>query len=477
MFGYLRLFSLVSFLAILCIAFLVGMYLRSIAAGDLKTLAQQQHLAIAQGYNATLWSGYGRELSAARGGDAGVTSAMVDKFRADTVRYFNAVSVLGAAVYLSPTTMLAATDHWQAVDNAAAGGLITASLSGKPDAPEVISEPQTPDHPARMVLRSAFPLGDPARPSAYISMVSDLSPQWKKLNLFQWVSFGSIVTVFVVLIWILVITSKKAEEIITQQHEANTELAAAAAAAKAETQQKSQFLANISHELRTPLNAIIGFSEIIKNELMGEVQNQRYHDYVNDIHSSGVHLLSLINDILDFSKAEAGKLEMEISEVNATKLISNCLRLVSPRAESANVELMDAMPKEPFVMTTDSKKLKQVMLNLLSNAVKFTPTGGQVRVTAWRNVQDDSFSFEVKDTGIGIAPKDIARAMSPFGQVDNALSRKYEGTGLGLPLTRKFVELMGGTFHIGSEPGAGTTITFTLPREFRATGEVPVKML
>src|SRR5690606_30090855 len=156
---------------------------------------------------------------------------------------------------------------------------------------------------------------------------------------------------------------------------------------------------------------------------------------------SGVHLLSLINDILDYSKAEAGKLEMEVSEVNATKLVQNCMRLVSPRAESGKVTLSEELPKEALIMLTDSKKFKQILLNLLSNAVKFTPAGGQVSVTAWKNATDDTFSFEVKDTGIGIAPKDISRAMSPFGQVDSALSRKYEGTGLGLPLTKKFVEL------------------------------------
>ena len=273
-----------------------------------------------------------------------------------------------------------------------------------------------------------------------------------------------VVILFLTLISLLIMLSRKAENIIARQHETNLELAATAAAAEAENRDKSQFLANVSHELRTPLNAIIGFSEIIKNEVLGTIDNPQYQDYIRDIHTSGVHLLSLINDILDYSKAEAGKLDLELAEVDVTKIIMNSMRLVSPRAEAAQVQLVENLPQVHFVLNTDAKKLKQVLLNLLSNAVKFTPAGGSVTVSAWENIADKSVAVEVKDSGIGIAPKDISRAMAPFGQVDNALSRKYEGTGLGLPLTKKFVELMGGTFTIASELNVGTTVTFTLPK-------------
>jgi two-component system, cell cycle sensor histidine kinase PleC len=197
--------------------------------------------------------------------------------------------------------------------------------------------------------------------------------------------------------------------------------------------------------------------------VLGAIDNQQYKDYIRDIHTSGVHLLSLINDILDYSKAEAGKLELQLEEIDATKIVLNSVRLVGPRAEEAKVSFVQDIPNEHFVLTTDAKKLKQVMLNLLSNAVKFTPAGGMVKVSMWHNVVNDMLTIEVRDTGIGIAQKDISRALAPFGQVDSALSRKYEGTGLGLPLTKKFVELMGGVFTIQSEEGKGTTVTFTLP--------------
>ncbi|MEQ1789978.1 MAG: ATP-binding protein, partial [Rickettsiales bacterium] len=137
--------------------------------------------------------------------------------------------------------------------------------------------------------------------------------------------------------------------------------------------------------------------------------------------------------------------------------------------------LVEAMPKETLNIITDSKKFKQILLNLLSNAIKFTPPGGKVSITAWADINNDSFMFEVHDSGIGIAPKDISRAMSPFGQVDSALSRKYEGTGLGLPLTKKFVELMGGKFEIESNIGVGTTIRFSVPRELKSRDELVVK--
>lgn len=251
-------------------------------------------------------------------------------------------------------------------------------------------------------------------------------------------------------------------EDITAKKEAEAALQAKVAAEKA-TQAKSEFLANMSHELRTPLNAIIGFSEIIKNEARGQLE-KIYQEYIDDIHASGRHLLSLINDILDYSKAEAGKLQIEWAETDATKVIRNSLRMVLPRAEASQVMLIEDIPSHHLVITTDAKKLKQVLLNLLSNAVKFTPAGGEVRCQAWEDLVAHTLVIVVKDTGIGIAPKDISRVMMPFGQVDSTLARRYEGTGLGLPLAKKFIESMGGEFAIESEVDQGTVITLTLPK-------------
>lgn len=300
---------------------------------------------------------------------------------------------------------------------------------------------------------------------AVMEIYFDVTDNVGKLRTFQYLGAGFIIVVFMILYLTLNYTTRRAEKIIERQHDTNIELASAKARAEAENQQKSQFLANISHELRTPLNAIIGFSEIIKDEVMGKLNNEQYENYIKDIHSSGVHLLSLINDILDYSKAEAGRLDIEYEDIDLTKLITSSLRLQEPRAKTAEVELIKELPSEHLLIRSDAKRLKQILLNLLSNAVKFTPANGIVKISAWKHFAGsvEMVTIEVKDTGIGIAPKDIAKAFAPFGQVDSELSRRFEGTGLGLPLTKKFVELLGGELRLTSEVNKGTTVTASLP--------------
>lgn len=296
-----------------------------------------------------------------------------------------------------------------------------------------------------------------------IEIYDNVSKAYDKLYFFQiMVSLGIFVT-FVLLYLALFFTSRKTEKLLNKQHEEKLNLEKAKSAAEAQNQQKSMFLANVSHELRTPLNAIIGFSEIIRDEVMGPVGHPQYKEYITDINSSGVHLLSLINDILDYSKADARKLEVETVDIDLSKIVHSCLRLVETRAKEAKVQLIENLPEKHVILAADPKRMKQVILNLLSNAVKFTPEEGKVTLS----VIDDSLSgniiINVVDTGIGIASKDISKAMAPFGQIDSSVSRKYEGTGLGLPLTKKLTELMGGTFDIKSEVGLGTTITLVFP--------------
>ena len=224
---------------------------------------------------------------------------------------------------------------------------------------------------------------------------------------------------------------------------------------------KSEFLANMSHELRTPLNAIIGFSEVLLERLFGDV-NEKQVDYLKDIHSSGRHLLNLINDILDLSKVEAGRMELEPSTFDLPSAIANAMALIRERAQRHGIALgMDVDPDLGDIVA-DERKLKQILLNLLSNAVKFTPDGGRIDVRAR---QDDSFvRISVADTGVGIAREDQEAVFEEFRQVGSNYTTKQEGTGLGLALTRRFVELHGGTIGVESEPGQGSTFTFTLPR-------------
>jgi signal transduction histidine kinase len=232
-------------------------------------------------------------------------------------------------------------------------------------------------------------------------------------------------------------------------------------AAAAGSQAKSQFLATMSHELRTPLNAIIGFAEIQVMQVFGPLGNPRYHDYARDIHRSGMHLLDLINDVLDIAKLDVGRLDLEEEEVDLASAIAECLTMVATQATTVGVDLdTDLSPTLPTVRA-DKRRLQQVLINLLSNAIKFTPAGGTVRVAAARG--EHGLIVSVADTGIGIAPEDIPKALERFGQVDSRLSRTYEGAGLGLPLAKQLIELHGGTLTLDSAVGQGTTVTLTVP--------------
>ena len=223
---------------------------------------------------------------------------------------------------------------------------------------------------------------------------------------------------------------------------------------------KSEFLANMSHELRTPLNAIIGFSEALLEKMFGEM-NEKQEDYLKDIHSSGGHLLSLINDILDLSKIEAGRMELEVSEFNLPAALQNAMTLVRERAQNHGIAMELQVDPQIGEVRGDERKVKQILLNLLSNAVKFTPDGGRVELTARAN--GNSVRISVKDNGVGIAPEDQKAVFEEFRQVGHDYTTKREGTGLGLALTRRFVELHGGKLRLDSELGKGSTFTFTLP--------------
>jgi two-component system cell cycle sensor histidine kinase PleC len=247
-----------------------------------------------------------------------------------------------------------------------------------------------------------------------------------------------------------------------QRRETEHQLRQAKEAAEVASRAKSEFLANMSHELRTPLNAVIGFAQMIGQEILGPTGRREYKEYARDIHQSSLHLLQIINDILDVSKIEAGMQTLHESEIDFASVVESCRRLVEAKAAAAELTLAVEMPVDLPSLLADERMLKQVMLNLLSNALKFTPKGGTITLRAQGDGRG-GLLFTVRDTGIGIAAEDFDKVFRPFGQVDSSLTRRFEGTGLGLPLTKGLVELHGGTVTLESKVGRGTVVTIHLP--------------
>jgi len=251
---------------------------------------------------------------------------------------------------------------------------------------------------------------------------------------------------------------------VTEIKASERRLIEARSQAEAANRAKGDFLANMSHELRTPLNAIIGFSEVISNELFGPINNEKYLEYIRDIHTSSLHLLSIINDVLDMSKIEAGKVELSKEVVQIQSVIGEVMRMVHERARSRDIELTALLPDEDVEIWADERSMKQIFLNLLSNAIKFSKDGGQIYVRIVAD-QPDVAVLEIEDHGIGMSEEEQERALQPFGQAKPATTRNYGGTGLGLPITKGLVEAHGGTLTIDSRAGDGTSVRIVLPRQ------------
>ena len=252
---------------------------------------------------------------------------------------------------------------------------------------------------------------------------------------------------------------------ISDRQHKEAALVAAHRDAESANSAKSMFLANMSHELRTPLNAILGFSELMISGLIDpENARDKHLEYAKDIRTAGEHLLNLINDILDLAKVDAGKVELAEDWVDMDSLFSGCTTLFREQAQRSVISLRTELPEQPLLVWADERKLKQILINLVSNALKFTPAEGDIKVLGKKDAYG-GFVIFIIDTGIGMSPDHICKALEPFTQVDSDLNRRYEGTGLGLPLTKALVELHDGLLQIESRIGEGTTVMVRFPAE------------
>ena len=249
---------------------------------------------------------------------------------------------------------------------------------------------------------------------------------------------------------------------ITEMKEREANLAEAKRLAEVASEAKSHFLTNMSHELRTPLNAIIGFTEIMSSQAFGKLGDPRYGEYAGNILTSARHLLDIINSVLDLARTASGRLHLEPRSVDLGEVFSQCTAMMTNQCARANIDLVVSVPDPPPLVWADEAKLRQIILNLLSNAVKFSEPGKRVALIA--SARPDGTEIKIMDSGIGMSPDHVAIALTPFSQVDSRLARRYEGTGLGLPLTKVLVELHGAKLDIASKLGDGTTVSFTLRR-------------
>ncbi len=318
----------------------------------------------------------------------------------------------------------------------------------------------------RWVLSSYIPVRSGEGPRAIegvAEIYTDVSEIHRYVRRTEFALIGIVTAAFSLVFLLLLAMIWRADRQIRRHHRDSLELAASAARAESASRAKSEFLANMSHELRTPLNAIIGFSEIIKDGMLGPIGEPRYQGYAGDIYTSGQHLLAIINDVLDLARVETGKMRVTLEEFDAVRIAREVAMIVGGQAEAAEVALTVETTLPARIMESDENKVRQILLNLVANAIKFTETGGGVVIGIGEAANTGTIRLTVSDTGIGMKPADIPAALAPFGQIDGSLARRHDGAGLGLTLSLRLARLLGGELSIESTPGAGTVVTVTLP--------------
>jgi signal transduction histidine kinase len=439
---------------------------------QLTALAAENNADFTRGFANTLWQTYQNHISNARrlNPDAIRSLPETAKLTKDIAQLAQGLSVLKVKLYDRHGFTAFSTEPNQIGSDYSDNPRFRRSIKGSDAAVLEFRDrfnAMTGPVSARWVLSSYVPIRT-SWPNGTIegvaevyrdvtSLVADINSSWIRDAAIVGSAFLFAFAVLVVLIWRL-------DRVMRLQHRANLRLNIAMSRIQAASEAKSEFLAHMSHELRTPLNAIIGFSELIRDEIRGPIGNNEYKSYVEDICSSGHHLLEMIEHVLDLVKVENGKMDIISAPTNITEEVHQVIRMFTTMMEKTHHTVTIDVQGLKRMIETDASKLRQILINLVSNAVKFTPPGGQIRFEIDQS-KDHETRVSVIDTGIGMSQEDIQTARMPFGHVKNPFAKNHDGTGLGLPLCLRLAELIGGTLDIHSAPDQGTTVSLTLPHQ------------
>lgn len=446
---------------------------RQNSSSDLQTMAERNNVALTKAFANAIWPRYAEFLTSATSME---TATLRDhpttaQLRADTVKQMQGLAVLKVKIYDLGGLTVFSTQASQIGDDksknagflAAKGGHIVSELSHRDTFSAFEQEIVNRD-----VLASYIPIivgaGQDNRVEGVFEVYYDLTELLARV---QQSSNRQALIVFLTLgvLYLLLLTLIfQRDRVVARQHRENLALAAEAAAASEENRMKSEFLANMSHELRTPLNAILGFSDSMRSEIFGPLGVDRYRVYLNDIWDSGQHLLGIVDDVLDMSKIEVGTQELEPVELRLEDVFDHCTRLMTPACDQKAISLATSCPAGGIRFDADERRVNQIMLNVVSNAVKFSPECSTIELSG-EIMEDGSLVIAVRDHGCGIAEEDIETVFKPFGQVAGTYARSHGGTGLGLPISKSFAELHGGTLKIASVPGEGTKVMILFPPE------------
>ena len=438
---------------------------------DLNTMAERNNVALTKAFANAIWPRYAAFLNSAHTIE---TSALRDhpvtaKLRVDTVRQMQGLAVLKVKIYDLNGLTVFSTEAAQIDDDKSENAGFLSAKSG-----HVVSELTHRDTFSafeqetvnRDVLASYIPIivgnGQNDRIEGVFEVYYDLTELLARVKkssnrqaLIVSFTLGILYALLLALIY-------QRDRVVARQHRENLALAAQAAAASEENRMKSEFLANMSHELRTPLNAILGFSDSMRSEIFGPLGVPRYREYLNDIWDSGRHLLGIVDDVLDMSKIEVGTMEIDPVELRLEDIFDHCIRLMAPACEEKNIRLEQSLPPESVRFDADERRINQMMLNIVSNAVKFSPEGSAIEISGEISGQGD-LVIAIRDYGCGIAEEDMETVLKPFGQAAGTYARNHGGTGLGLPISKSFAEMHGGTLKIASIQGKGTKVMMILP--------------